>query len=118
MKRLFIMVLCGLLITACVRKPMEEEGFNNGDVSMMRVEVKTKENPDCHVPEIIFLNGQQKAFAILGDNRGTYLATGLPDSADVGDQYNVEIVKPLPNNALNCSSMGPAWAQVHIIQIW
>lgn len=118
--RFLFLGLCVLLSTAC-EKSLETANDLSLDSasSWLRIEVKTKENPYCHVPEIVFLTDQEKAYAILGDNRGTYLATGLPDSADVGDRYYVEIVRPLPSNYVACSSMGPAppYTQAHIIQI-
>ena len=118
MMRFLLLGLCVLLSTAC-EKSLERAENLAADESggWMRIEIKLKQNPDCQAPEIVFLSNQDKAFTILGDTSGRYLATGLPDSADVGDRYYVEIVRPLPSNYVSCTTMGPPYTQAHVIQI-
>jgi hypothetical protein len=119
MMRFLFLGLCVLLSTACEKSVESPENFSlDSSGGWLGIEIKLKANPDCHVPEIVFLTNPEKAYAILNDNSGRYLATGLPDSADVGDRYYVEIVRPLPANYVACTSMGPApYTQAHVIQI-
>jgi hypothetical protein len=117
MMRFLLLGLCVLLSTACDKSEEDPSLDSLSSSGWLAIEVKVKENPDCHVPEIVFLNGQEKAYAILGDNRGTYLATGLPDTADVGDRYLVEIIRPLPSNYVACTTMNSQLTQAHVIQI-
>lgn len=115
--RFLLLGLCVLLSTACEKSLEEAENLSLDSTGWLNIEVKLKENADCHVPEIVFITNQEKAFAILGDNSGRYLATGLPDSADVGDRYFVEIVRPLPANYVACTSMTTPYTQAHVIQV-
>ena len=79
------------------------------------IEVRSPSNLDCKVPEIIFLNRQQEAYQVIGNNSGYYIASGLPKVLyAVGTKMYVTIQKPADGQLLMCTTMGPSFPQVHI----
>ena len=83
-----------------------------------QIEVVDPSNIDCGVPLIIFLDRQQEAYQIIGNNWGRYLALGLPKVYyPVGTRMYVAIRRPIANDAIICTAFGPTFPAVTIENI-
>ena len=79
------------------------------------IEVKASANLDCGIPEIVFIDRKEEAYQIIGDNRGVYVASGLPKVLyPAGTRMYVTIQKPDAAQVVICTTMGPSWNQVQI----
>lgn len=82
------------------------------------IEIKSPVNFDCGVPEIIFLDRQQEAYQIIGDSRGLYVASGLPKVLyPAGTRMYVSIKRPVNNEIIACTTMGPGFPQVLVTAV-
>jgi hypothetical protein len=114
MKLNFIIILI-LLFTLSACKKNQQDSQQD---SWFHIEIKSPDNMDCRVPEIIFLDRQQEAYQIIGNSRGVYVASGLPKVLyTVGDRMYVLIQRPATNQLLVCTTQGPSYPQVHITSV-
>ena len=111
MKRLVIILFSIIIIGACKKDVAADSDY-------FSIEIKSPRSIDCGVPEIIFLTRQQEAFQIIGDNKGTYVALGLPKVLyPSGTKMDVLIHKPSSTELAVCTTLGPSLAQVFIEKI-
>jgi hypothetical protein len=112
MKRALI-ILCISIFFSCTRNNTDI----NGSDQWFKIEIKASRNLDCGLPEINFLDHQNEAYGIIGDNRGTYIAYGLPKvNYQPGDELWVKIRKPAANELGVCTMLGPTWNWVTITE--
>jgi hypothetical protein len=99
-----------LLSLSCSRRATDVD--NSG---WFQIEIKNQRNIDCGLPEIIFLTNQMEAYAIIGNDLGTYIAQGLPKvNYSIGTKLWVKIRKPQGDELIACTTLGPGWAHVFI----
>jgi hypothetical protein len=107
MKLTLIISLVFIIGFSSCKKAPEEKWF--------LIEVKASANVDCGIPEIVFIDRKEEAYQIIGDNRGIYVASGLPKVLyAAGTRMYVTIQKPDAGQAVICTTMGPSWNQVQI----
>ncbi len=111
--KLFLFLLMGMLFLSCTKRN------DKGDSPIyFQVEIRAVQNLDCALPEIIFLTNQKEAYEIIGDNKGIYLAYGLPKvNYQPGDKLWVKIRKLESNEAVLCTTFGPSWSEVRITEV-
>ena len=107
--------LCSLLIVilfAC-----RKNNGPGGSDFFFQVEIETSSDINCGFPDIAFLNNQEEAYKIIGDNRGTYVAFGLPKvNYQPGDKRWVKIRKTEAGELRACHTFGPSWSWVTITE--
>ena len=111
MKKLFIILIASITICACKKRVQDNADW-------FQIEITAQKDNDCGAPDIIFLTRQQEAFQIIGDDKGRYVALGLPKvNYPVGTKMYVAIHRPTASETVVCTAMGPSWAQVFIDKI-
>jgi hypothetical protein len=111
MKKIFIILIVSVSICACKKNTQD-----NGD--WFQIEIAVQKDNDCGLPDIIFLSRQTEAYQVIGDNRGMYVALGLPKvNYPVGTKMYVSIRQPSANEIVACTAMGPLWTQVFIKEV-
>lgn len=111
MKYFYTFLLLSVLFISCRR---------NGTVNAewFEIEIKSPQNIDCNQPEIVFITNRDAAYLLLGNDRGTYIALGLPKvNYPAGTRLQVKIRKPLASEEVVCLTLGPGWAQVMITEL-
>ena len=106
------MVMLGLSM-ACSRdtKPA-------ASAQWFQIQIENPRNIDCGCPEISFTTNHARAYQIIGNDMGRYVALGLAGKEyNVGEKYMVRIRKPFISEMPVCHALGYAWAQVYIAEI-
>ena len=112
MRAILFLLASFFIVTSCKKK--NEKPIDD----WFQIEIVSSRNFDCDAPDIIFLDRQQDAYQIIGDSRGRYIALGLPDVIyPVGTKLYVSIRRPVANEGILCTHMGPSWSGVVIERI-
>ena len=89
---------------------------SNVNENWFRIEIKSPSNPDCKLPEIIFVERQREAEEIIGSSSDVYIAEGLPKVLySAGDRLYVTIQRPV--TVTPCTTMGVTWPHVLITSV-
>jgi hypothetical protein len=90
---------------------------SGGSEIFFQIEITDPYDINCALPDIIFLTNQDKAYKIIGNNLGTYVAYGLPKiNYHYGDKLWVRIRKTEANELWACHALGPNWSWVTITE--
>jgi hypothetical protein len=110
----WVLLLALIAISVACRK---NAGVSTNEL-FFQVEIKATRNMDCALPEIVFLTNQDKAYDIIGDRKGRYIAYGLPKvNYQAGDKLWVKIRRPVNDEFVLCTTYGPGWAEVTITDV-
>ena len=72
---------------------------------------------DCKTNLIQFTNNFALLDSITGFNGDIFYALNLPDNMKpVGTTIKLNIRKPNSSELLNCTTMGPTWGQVYVLE--
>ncbi|MFN8252233.1 MAG: hypothetical protein U0V75_10150 [Ferruginibacter sp.] len=111
MKCCFLILVPVLLACSCKKEKTPAENW-------FQVEIRSPLNADCRLPEIIFIDKQQEAYAIIGNNGGIYIANGLPKVLyAMGNRLYVNIQRPGAAGSVACTTLGPSLPQVLITAV-